>query len=60
LPVAGAELVGPPHAELQTYVEFTAGIGASSEETAVARTFIECLKAPSAIPAFKAKGMEPG
>jgi molybdate transport system substrate-binding protein len=59
LPVAGAELVGPLPAELQSYVIFTSGIGATSKETAAAKAFVDFLKAPAAIPVLKAKGMEP-
>jgi molybdate transport system substrate-binding protein len=59
LPVPGIELAGPLPAELQRYVVFTAGIGATSKDTAAARAFIDFLKAPVAAPVFKANGMEP-
>jgi molybdate transport system substrate-binding protein len=58
LPVAGAELAGPLPAELQSYVVFTSGIGATSKETTAAKAFVDFLKAPAAIPVLKAKGME--
>ena len=60
LPVAGAEFAGPLPAELQNYVVFTSGIGAASKETAAAKAFVDFIKAPAAVPALKAKGMEPG
>lgn len=60
LPIAGAELVGPLPAELQSYVVFTAGIGAGAKEATIAKAFIDFLKAPAAVPVLKAKGMEPG
>lgn len=59
LPVTGIELAGPLPAELQRYVVFTAGIGATSKDTAAARTFIDFLKTPVAAPVLKANGMEP-
>ena len=60
LPIAGAELAGPLPAELQSYVVFAAGIGATTKETEAAKAFINFLKAPAAVPVLKAKGMEPG
>lgn len=60
LPVAGAELVGPLPAELQSYVIFTSGIGSTSKEAAATKAFVDFLKAPAAVPVLKAKGMEPG
>ncbi len=59
LPVTGIELAGPLPAELQRYVVFTAGIGATSKGTAAARAFIDFLKAPVAAPVLKTNGMEP-
>jgi len=60
LPVAGVDLAGPLPAELQSYVVFTAGIGATTKEAAAAKAFIDFLRAPAAAPVLKAKGMEPG
>lgn len=59
LPVAGAELAGPLPAELQSYVVFTSGIGATSKDQVTAKAFIDFLKGPAAVPVLKAKGMEP-
>ena len=60
LPVAGAELAGPLPAEVQSYVVFTAGIGAASTNAQAGKAFIDFLKGPAAPPVLKAKGMEPG
>lgn len=60
LPVPGVELAGPLPAEVQRYVVFDAGIGASSKQAQAARAFIDFLKAPAAAPVLKSKGMEPG
>jgi molybdate transport system substrate-binding protein len=59
LPIAGAELAGPLPAELQSYVVFTAGIGAGAKDATAAKAFIDFIKAPDAAPVLKAKGMEP-
>ena len=59
LPVTDIELAGPLPAELQRYVVFTAGVGATSKDTAAARAFIDFLKTPAAAPVLKANGMEP-
>jgi molybdate transport system substrate-binding protein len=60
LPIAGAQNAGPLPAELQTYVVFTAGISPGARNAAAAKSLIDFLKAPGAIPVYKAKGMEPG
>ncbi len=60
LPIPGAEAAGMLPAELQSYVVFTAGIGAGAKDAQAAKAFIEFLKAPAAVPTMKAKGMEPG
>jgi len=60
LPIAGAEVAGMLPAELQSYVVFTAGVGAGAANPQAAKAFIDFLKAPAALPVLKAKGMEPG
>jgi molybdate transport system substrate-binding protein len=60
LSVAGAELVGPIPAELQSWIMFTAGISAASPHKEPARELIRRLRAPATVPLIKAKGMEPG
>jgi molybdate transport system substrate-binding protein len=58
-PVPGAELLGPLPSELQNYVGYTAGVGASAKEGEAGKALINFLKAPAAIPVLKAQGMEP-
>lgn len=60
LPIAGAELAGPLPAELQSYVVFTAGIGADSKESAAAKSFIDFVRGPAGAAVLKTRGMEPG
>jgi molybdate transport system substrate-binding protein len=60
LSVPGAELVGPLPEEVQSYITFTAGVGANSSNQQAGRDLIEFLRSPTAIPAIKAKGMDPG
>ena len=57
--VPGAELVGPLPSELQTYINFVAGVSAGAKETEAARALIKFLTAPAAVPVLRAKGMEP-
>lgn len=57
--VPGAELVGPLPSELQTYIVFTTGVGATAKEPEAAKALIRFLTAPAAVPVIKAKGMEP-
>jgi len=59
LPVSGAEFAGPFPPELQLYTVFSVGTGAASKDREAAQTFIDFLTAPSAVPLFKAKGIEP-
>jgi molybdate transport system substrate-binding protein len=55
----GAELLGPLPTELQSYVGYSAGVGAAAKEAAAGKALIDFLKAPAAVPVLKAKGMEP-
>jgi molybdate transport system substrate-binding protein len=57
--VPGAELVGPLPTELQTYINFSAGVGTAAKEPDAAKVLIKFLTAPAAVPVLKAKGMEP-
>ena len=57
--VPGAELVGPLPPELQTYINFAAGVGTGAKEPEAGKALIKFLTSPTAIPVFKAKGMEP-
>jgi molybdate transport system substrate-binding protein len=58
-PVPGAELLGPLPPELQHYVGYTAGVGATAKEGEAGKALINFLKAPAAVPGLKAKGWEP-
>ena len=56
----GVDLVGPVPNEIQSYITFTAGIGAKAAAPEAARHLLEFLKSPAALPVIKAQGMEPG
>lgn len=58
LPVHGIELVGPLPEALQGYVNFAAGVAVGAHDPAAANAVIQFLKGPSAVPVYKAKGME--
>jgi molybdate transport system substrate-binding protein len=58
--VQGVQLVGPLPGDLQIYVEQTAAISSSAKDAAAATALLDFLKGPTAMPVFKAKGMEPG
>jgi molybdate transport system substrate-binding protein len=54
----GAELLGPFPSELQSYVGYSAGVGAAAKEAAAGKALIDFLKAPAVVPVLKAKGMD--
>ena len=56
----GVDLVGPIPNEIQSYITFTAGIGAKATAPEAARQLLEFLKGPAALPVIKAQGMEAG
>jgi len=58
-PVPGAELLGPLPPEIQNYVGYTAGVGATAKEEEAGMALIHFLKTPAAVAVLKAKGMEP-
>jgi molybdate transport system substrate-binding protein len=58
LPIEGVTLVGPLPAELQHYVELSAGVGAKARDKAAAKAFVSFLAGPTVVPTLKAKGME--
>lgn len=60
LPYAGAELVGPLPAEIQTYTVFAGGISTASKNAEAAAALIKFLTSPDAAAVIKAKGMDPG
>jgi molybdate transport system substrate-binding protein len=59
LTTPGVDLVGPLPSELQSYVVFTAGVGATSKVPAAADHLMRFLTGPIAIPVIRAQGMEP-
>lgn len=59
LEVPDVEPVGMLPAEIQTYVNFTAGVSTAAKESGAARSFVRFLSAPAAVPIMKSKGLEP-
>jgi molybdate transport system substrate-binding protein len=59
LDVPGVELVGWLPPELQSYVVFTASIGAEAKDADAARSLLTALASPAAVALFKARGFEP-
>jgi molybdate transport system substrate-binding protein len=57
--IAGADLVGPLPDELQSWVVYTAGVGAAARNPAEARALIAFLTSPEAVATMKAKGLTP-
>jgi molybdate transport system substrate-binding protein len=58
LPAKGVDLVGPLPADVQHYVNFAAGIGASSQNSDAGKVLTKFLSGPAIRPTLKAKGME--
>jgi molybdate transport system substrate-binding protein len=56
---SGVEVLGPFPPELQSYVQLSAGVGASAAQPEAARSLIRHLSSPEAVAVFKAKGFEP-
>jgi molybdate transport system substrate-binding protein len=56
----GVEFVGYLPDQIQSYLIFTAGVSVDSKAPDAARELIRFLRGPIAIPAIRAKGMEPG
>ena len=59
LTTPGVELVGPLPPEIQSYVEFVAGVSASSKAPDAAMQLIRFLTGPAAVDLIKEQGMEP-
>ena len=55
----GVELVGPLPAEIQSYIDLTAGLSAAAKEPEAGKALITFLTSDAAIPVIKAKGWEP-
>ena len=58
MPVKGIDIVGPLPGDLQNYVRFGAGIGASASQPEAAQALIAFLGSAQAAPVYKTKGME--
>jgi len=58
LPAPGVQLVGPLPAEVQSYVNFAAGIGASSRNSDAGKALMKFFASPATAPALKKMGME--
>lgn len=56
----GVELVGPIPEEVQSYIRWIGGVSANSAAPEVAKDLLSFLTSPTALPVFKAQGMEPG
>jgi molybdate transport system substrate-binding protein len=59
LPFAGADLVGPLPADIQSYIHLAAAAGAGSKQSDTAKAFLKFLVTPDAARVMKAKGLEP-
>jgi molybdate transport system substrate-binding protein len=60
LTTRGVELVGPLPPEVQSYITFVGAISSDAAAPEAARSLIEFLKGPTALPVIKEQGMEPG
>ena len=59
VPVRGIELVGPLPSELQSYVNFAAGVSSQAESKSAANALVEFLAQSSLAQAYRDKGLEP-
>jgi len=57
---AGVDYVGPLPADIQQITTFSSGIQVGAKQVDAANAWVKFLTAPSAAPAFKSKGLEPG
>jgi len=55
----GLEIVGPLPPEIQSYVTFTGGVSTSTTSPDAGRDLLQFLTSPAALPAMRAKGLEP-
>jgi molybdate transport system substrate-binding protein len=58
LPAPGVQLVGPLPADVQHYVNFATGIGASTKNADAGKALAKFFSSPAVAPTLKAKGME--
>jgi molybdate transport system substrate-binding protein len=57
--VPGVAIAGPLPSEIQFYTVFGGAVSANSQAPETARTLLNFLKSPTAIPVIKEQGMEP-
>lgn len=55
----GVELAGPVPADLQSYINFSAGVATNTRDADAAKALIRYVKGPSGLAVLKAKAMEP-
>jgi molybdate transport system substrate-binding protein len=55
----GVELAGPLPGDLQSYVNFAAGVSTNSHNSEAAKAFVKFITSPAAAPVLKVKGLEP-
>lgn len=58
LPVSGIELVGPLPAAFQSYVSFSAGVGARTRDASAAKALIDALVSSRVDEVFSTRGIE--
>lgn len=58
LPVPGIDLVGPLPPDVQRVTVFSAGIGMAATHSAAAKSFIDFLASPAAVPAINKTALE--
>jgi molybdate transport system substrate-binding protein len=59
VPIHGVEILGPLPGEFRYDIRFAAAASAATENMKAAKALIAFLAGPEAVPAFKAKGIEP-
>jgi molybdate transport system substrate-binding protein len=58
LPIAGIDFVGPLPPDVQRVTVFAAGIGVASRHPATARTFVDFLASPAAVPVIQKSALD--
>ena len=58
LPVAGIDFVGPLPPDVQRVTVFAAGIGVASHHLATAKSFVEFLASPAAVPVIQKSALD--
>jgi molybdate transport system substrate-binding protein len=55
----GVELVGPLPADLQSYINFAAGVATNTQNAEASKALLQFITTPAAAATLKAKGVEP-